>query len=209
MKGRGKDCSSGGKRYRTVNMIVVFVILILLVGVTKLSLTEAKAKKAQKTNSEEIQVENKGCESMELNPLRTEEYPEITSAVDAYYESLGEKASFVDSYDNVKVYTKLGKYRDTYVAFARYDMKIKDIYTKVPGLGTVYVRKGQDGQYQVSADVEDGEVKSYIEGIVQHEDVKALMNETQSAYQAAVQSDALLKEALMDLKNAYEDSTGS
>jgi len=36
-----------------------------------------------------------------------------------------------------------------------------------------------------------------------------LIEETQTAYHEAVQSDALLQEALMDLKNAYEDSTGS
>ena len=42
--------------------------------------------------------------------------------------------------------------------------------------------------------------------IAQHRDVQALMDETQSLYQEAVGSDALLKEALSDLKNAYEGS---
>lgn len=37
-------------------------------------------------------------------------------------------------YDHFKIYTKSGKYKDTYVAFVRYDMKIKDIYTEVPDL---------------------------------------------------------------------------
>ena len=98
---------------------------------------------------------------------------------------------------------------ETYVAFVRYEMKIKDIYTKVPGLGTVYVCKDKDGGYQVSAAVEEEDVKSYINEIAQHEDVQALIEETQTAYHEAVQSDALLQEALIDLKNAYEDSTGS
>ena len=49
-------------------------------------------------------------------------------------------------YDHFKIYTKSGKYKDTYVAFVRYDMKIKDIYTEVPGLGTLYVKNGFSGK---------------------------------------------------------------
>ena len=109
----------------------------------------------------------------------------------------------------MQVYTKLGKYKDTYVAFVRYDMKIRDIYTEVPGLSTVYVTKDENGICQVSAKAEDDEVASYIQMIAQHEDVQALISETQQAYQEAVQSDALLQEALSDLKDAYENSTGS
>ena len=81
---------------------------------------------------------------MELNPLRKEEYPEITDAVKEYYRQQGEEASFVESYDNIRVYTKEGRYRGTYVVFAAYDMKIKDIYTKVPGLGTVYAQTDEE-----------------------------------------------------------------
>ena len=88
-------------------------------------------------------------------------------------------------------------------------MKIKDIYTKVPGLGTVYVAKDAESEYQVSASPEDEEINAFIQEIAQHEDVQALLEETQTAYHEAVQSDALLQEALTDLKNAYEDSTGS
>ncbi|MGF0031977.1 hypothetical protein ACQRBN_03275 [Bariatricus sp. SGI.154] len=209
MEGRRKDYSVSYLKHRRCGIIGILVVLVLIIGVAGSDLTEAKVQKAQKTNSDSMKVENRGCETMELNPLRLEEYPEVTSAVKEYYKRLGEKASFVESYDDVSVYTKQGKYKGTYVAFARYDMKIKDIYTKVPGLGTVYVEADQEGAWKVSPDVDDEGVKAYIQEIAQHEDVQALMNETQEAYHEAVQSDALLQEALMDLKDAYEDSTGS
>ena len=209
MEGRSKDYSARRKVRGRAGIIITLAVLVLVIGVAGFSLTDEKARNAQKTNSEDLKTENRGCGNMELNPLRMDEYPEITSVVDKYYQSLGDKASFVEAYDNIKVYTKLGKYKDTYVAFARYEMKIKDIYTKVPGLGTVYVCKDKDGGYQVSAAVEEEDIKSYINEIAQHEDVQALIEETQTAYHEAVQSDALLQEALMDLKNAYEDSTGS
>lgn len=190
-------------------MLLLLIVLTVTVGAAGSSLTEAKVQKAQKTSSDCLIVENRGCEVMELNPLRMEEYPEITEAVRGFYRQQQEEAGFVESYDDVRVYTKEGRYKGTYVAFARYDMKIRDIYTKVPGLGTVYVEEDGEGGYQVSASVEDEDVKSYIRKIAEHGDVQALMDSTQSSYQTALKGDALLQEALADLKNAYEGSTGS
>ena len=102
-----------------------------------------------------------------------------------------------------------GKYKDTYVAFVRYDMKIKDIYTEVPGLGTLYVKKDSQGNYQITQQVKKKEIREYINRIAEHEDVQALMNQTHESYQKAVGSDALLKEALDELKDAYENSIGN
>ena len=209
MEGKEKVCSKSRARYGRIVILMFLVTLAAAVGAAGSSLTKAKVQKAQKTVSDHLYVENRGCEAMELNPLRMEEYPEITDAVREYYRQQGEKASFVESYDNIHVYTKEGRYRNTYVVFAAYDMKIKDIYTKVPGLGTVYVEVDDEGGCQISTSVEDEKVKDYIQEIAQHSDVQALMTETQDAYRKAVDSDALLQEALLDLKNAYEDSTGS
>ena len=99
--------------------------------------------------------------------------------------------------------------KDTYVAFVRYDMKIKDIYTEVPGLGTLYVTKDSQGNYQITQQVKNEEIRAYINRIAGHEDVQTLMDQTHEDYQNAVNSDALLREALDDLKRAYEDSTGN
>lgn len=184
-------------------ILVVFAVTLAAVGS---SLTEAKVQKAQKTDPDYVNMENSGCGIMELNPLRKEEYPEITNAVREYYEQQKEEAGFVDSYDDICVYTKQGIYRGTYVVFARYDMKIKDIYTKVPGLGTLYIDVNEAEEYQVNTAVEDEKVKDYIQVIAQHEDVQALMEETQVTYREALRSDALLLEALADLESAYEES---
>ena len=130
-------------------------------------------------------------------------------AVKDYYTEKKDDTEFVEMYDHFKIYTKSGKYKDTYVAFVRYDMKIKDIYTEVPGLGTLYVKKDSQGNYQITQQVKKKEIREYINRIAEHEDVQALMNQTQESYQKAVGSDALLKEALDELKDAYENSIGN
>ena len=209
MEGTKRDCPSVRRRSKGGYLLVFLVALAAALVAAGSSLTEAKVQKAQKTTSDRLYVENRGCEVMELNPLRTEEYPEITEAVREYYRQQGEEASFAESYDDIHIYTKEGRYRGTYVVFVAYDMKIKDIYTKVPGLGTVYVEDDEEGGCRIIADVKDPELKEYIQLVAQHEDVQKLMTKTQKAYQEAVRSDALLQEALLDLKNAYENSTGS
>ena len=210
MKARWKDCSGRLKKYRRANIIIAVMLLVLALGVVGFNLTEEKVQKAQKTNSQDAKAENKGYDSMETNPLRLEEYPEVTDVVKSYYARLAENSDFVESYDNVQVYTKLGKYKDSYVAFVKYDMKIKDIYTGVPGLGTLYVEKNKEsGKYHVSQTVEDDKLKSSVEEVAGQDDVDKLLADTTSQYHSAVESDALLREALADLKNAYEDSTGT
>ncbi|MCB7520882.1 hypothetical protein LIZ64_03940 [[Clostridium] hylemonae] len=210
MKARWKDCSGRLKKYRRANIIIAVMLLVLALGVVGFNLTEEKVQKAQKTSSQDIKAENKGYDSIETNPLRLEEYPEVTDVVKSYYARLAENSDFVESYDNVQVYTKLGKYKDSYVAFVKYDMKIKDIYTGVPGLGTLYVEKNKEsGKYHVSQSVEDKELKNSVREVAGQDDVKKLLDETSAQYQSAVESDALLREALADLKNAYEDSTGT
>lgn len=194
---------------RRILTVLILTCLVLAVGAAGWILTEDKNQNAQKISSKEQKKENEGCETMADNPLLPEEYPEVTAAVKEYYRTLQDKTSFVEDYENLKVYTKLGKYEHTYVAFVRYDMKIRDVYTRVPGLGTVYVTEDKDGKCQVETQVEDDEIKNYVDLVTGHEDVQALFQETQEAYQQAVQSDALLREALLDLKQAYEDSTGS
>lgn len=215
MERNRRDCHGRTSRYRRITMILVCLILVLAVGVVGFKLTEAKdQKKAQKTNSKEVKketkAENKDSENPEQNPLVLEQDSEVSKAVSEYFSTLTTDKDFVESYDNTQVYTKLGKYKDTYVAFVRYDMKIKDIYTKVPGMETLYVKQNpKSGNFKVNTGIADAELKNYISLVTEHEDVQNLMSEVESSYQNAVQSDALLREALQDLKNAYENADGT
>ena len=200
-------------RYKRLVFILVLFSLVLLVGILGFGLTKEKEKKVQKTeqfvSSQKVVLVNGGCENMQTNPLKEETDEQMIKAVKDYYTEKKADTEFVEMYDHFKIYTKSGKYKDTYVAFVRYDMKIKDIYTEVPGLGTLYVKKDSQGNYQITQQVKKKEIREYINRIAEHEDVQALMNQTHESYQKAVGSDALLKEALDDLKDAYENSIGN
>lgn len=153
--------------------------------------------------TKDVPARNFGCTEAELNPLREDGHPRISRAVKDYYTELARKKDFIEKYDDLRIYTKVGEYRDTYIVFVGYRMKIKDVYTEVPGMSTLYaVNDRTNKTCQVSDRLPDGGDDTYIRLLAEHEDVLGLMQRTQEEYEAAVQSDALLAEALSDLKKA-------
>ena len=91
---------------------------------------------------------------------------------------------------------------DTYVTFVTYDMKIRGIYTEVPGLATFYAKKEKDKMHVIS-DPKESDVQRYIARLTKHQDVQNLFRKVNEEYNGALQSDALLREALSELQNAY------
>ena len=166
----------------------------------------ADAHGAVSVQSEDVQTENKGWQEAESNPLTEETDSQITEAVRRYYEERTAQSPFAEGYENLRIYTKRGKYRDTYLAFVRYDMKIKDIYTMVPGLETLYIGEDKEtGKPCVEEELPDEDTKDAAQLLASQEDAARLMDQVQAAYDQAVASDAILAEALADLEAA---STG-
>ena len=176
MKADSHEIPTGKNGYKRAGFILVLFVLVLLVGVLGFGLTEEKEKKVQKTehfvSSDKVVLVNGGCENMQTNPLKEETDEQMIKTVEDYYKDKKADTEFVEMYDHFKIYTKSGKYKDTYVAFVRYDMKIKDIYTEVPGLGTLYVTKDSQGNYQITQQVKNKEIRAYINRIAEHEDVQ-------------------------------------
>lgn len=211
---RKKGSQDAGSRSR---MTVIAVCALLAVaaaavgavyGGDKAAQDSARDRKAQAVSvqSEDVQTENKGWQEAESNPLTEETDSQITEAVRRYYEERTAQSPFAEGYENLRIYTKRGKYRDTYLAFVRYDMKIKDIYTMVPGLETLYIGEDKEtGKPCVEEELPDEDTKDAAQLLASQEDAARLMDQVQAAYEQAVASDAILAEALADLETA---STG-
>ena len=211
---RKKGSQDAGSRSR---MTVIAVCALLAVaaaaagavyGGDKAAQDSARDRKAQAVSvqSEDVQTENKGWQEAESNPLTEETDSQITEAVRRYYEERTAQSPFAEGYENLRIYTKRGKYRDTYLAIVRYDMKIKDIYTMVPGLETLYIGEDKEtGKPCVEEELPDEDTKDAAQLLASQEDAARLMDQVQAAYDQAVASDAILAEALADLEAA---STG-
>lgn len=179
-------------------------LLALSVVAAGVGVTREKSQEVQRINAGIGHAGNMGYESVVLNPLVEEQDGELPDAVKEYYRTLHEDAGFVEYYDNVQVYTKRGKLPESYIVFVTYEMKIPDIYTKVPGLGTLYVTKDKD-TFRIEKDGHGPEILQCVQMLSAHDDVQGLLRDVNSRYEQAVREDALLREALSDLKRAYEE----
>ncbi|MBE5064207.1 hypothetical protein INF30_13190 [Lachnospiraceae bacterium DSM 108991] len=208
MKRKRKEGSQGaGNSRSTAAMLLCVLLAVTAVAAGTLYAGEKSAKddKAQAVSvqNEDVQTVNEGWQEAKYNPLREETDSGITKAVRKYYEERTAQSPFAEGYENLKTYTKRGKYKDTYLAFVRYDMKIKDIYTMAPGLEILYIEPDEEtGELCVEEEMPDQETREASQLLASQEDAGQLMTEVQAAYDGAVASDAILAEALSDLEEA-------
>lgn len=188
-------------KYQRANVIIGCMLLALAGMMAVFFLTNEEEPQLV---SAPVTVINEGCEEMETNPLVKNSAEEIDNAVVKYYERLAENQNYVEAYEELDVYTKEGRIENTYVVFARYEMKIKGIYTAVPGLGTLYVEKTDSDKIKVNSKVDDVDIQQYIIQITEHEDVRELFKDVETDYACAVQSDAMLAEVLANLQGAVQ-----
>ena len=214
MKRKRKEGSQGaGNSRSSAAMLLCVLLAVTAVAAGTLYAGEKSAKddKAQAVSvqNEDVQTVNEGWQEAKDNPLREETDSGITKAVQKYYEERTAQSPFAEGYENLKTYTKRGKYKDTYLAFVRYDMKIKDIYTMAPGLEILYIEPDEEtGELCVEEEMPDQETREAAQLLASQEDAGQLMTEVQAAYDGAVASDAILAEALSDLEEASEASAG-
>lgn len=116
-------------------------------------------------------------------------------------------SEFVDSYENIKCYTKPGLGEKSYLVSAYIEIKFKDVDTLAPGLDFFYVMTDEEGQLYINNLYSqfnllneekplDATIKALIDSFELEEDVVALQKEVQQKYEEAVNSDEKLAEML-------------
>lgn len=186
------------KRYKW-QVILLALLAIFAVVMAVFFLTKDKT---PLVTSGFVIAENEGYQTEKINPLTKNQNEEVDEIIREYYERMAEGSEYIECYENVKVYLKQGRYEGTFVVFAGYELKIPDIYTKIPGLDTLYVYKNETGKFRVTSDIHTEEIGELVNKVIYHNDVQALMTSTEEQYQSAIESDAMLKESLLDLQQA-------
>ena len=190
------------KRYILLIRIFLLVLMILFAGISGMS---SPMKNVSKVSGEYVharKIANAGYENEETNPLTRDKEKKVTECVNQYYVNLAEQKDYIEYYKNIEVYMKDGPYVGTYITFVRYDMKIKGVYTEVPGLDTLYAEKDSDGDWHITKDISEENLKQAVQHVAAHTDVTELLEQTESEYQSSIASDAILRESLSDLENA-------
>lgn len=131
----------------------------------------------------------------------------VVDTLDAAEEAKIRNDQYLEGYSNIEVYSKKGLEEGSYVVFASYTYKFKDIATSVPGLSQLYVSTKEDDTLYIATQEQDQAVKDYIAKIMEEDDVKKLIQGVQDKYQEAQDSDEKLSQFIASLGEATSNAT--
>lgn len=115
------------------------------------------------------------------------------------------KSEFIESYDNLNCYTKPGIEENSYFVYVSYDVKIKDIETKAPGLTAFYVYTAEDGSLKIDGNREEN-ITAAFKLVTNQDDVVDLYKKIDVNYKEAIASDEALNTFLTELPTQIKTS---
>lgn len=209
-------------RATAVAMVLAVIVIIFAIVISSRDGKNEKTKVVEKQTSED---QTEKTAETKANVLEDDQYPEITELVQLYFsakltgdtssiekyvdniedvnmEEIKASNEYIKKYENIECYTKSGLYDNTYVVFAYYEIKFKNIDTLAPGIDVLYVIRDEEtgSVYIHNGATANADIKTYIEALGQDEDVAALCETTNNALQEALNSDSALNEFYNALK---------
>ena len=128
----------------------------------------------------------------------------LDPSLDETEEKANLDSSYVESYSNIKTYSKQGPADDSCVVYVCYDGKVQNIDTLVPSLTQFYLKKGADGSYVITDPTGDQAAESFIEETRKSTEVQNLIDTVNKACEDAKNSDPVLKEFMSKYGNSQD-----
>lgn len=133
----------------------------------------------------------------------------LATIVDPWNEEIEKSilaGTLVESYDNISTYSKSGPVEGSYIVYAYYDGKIKDISTEAPSLALLYVVTNDSGALVIGDRESSSEVTDFISKATASGDVQALKDDVNQKLADAAATDSALK-AFIDGQSVESDET--
>ena len=223
-------------RKNTKSLVIVVLAAVVLLGAgVFLGAMIGRGNTADETASAETQTAEAESRTEENEvayvPLEENAYPEINALIEQYYQAaaegdidtinsikdyseqtellqIQEKSNYLEGYEDINCYTKPGPEENSYVVYASYYAKFKDIDRTVCGLNTFVVCQNSDGEYYIHDCTNDETMREYRINVTKQDDVVELFNRVQVEYNEAVTEDEELAAFLTQLSEDLKASVG-
>ncbi len=220
-----REWVSDNLRYILLGLAVIVLAVVLFFGIR--FLTSAIGDKDDKNAQKTEQDSDKGDDAEATptpeagNTLEENAHPDVNELVTKYYTALGNKdietirtlvdelnesdeaqitrAQFIENYTDVNVYTVSGAEEGSYIVFAEYNYKLRNIDTPAPGLSQLYVKTDADGKLFIYTQELTADEQKMIDEAIQDESVQNLKNEVNQKVAEAKASDEMLAQVLDQL----------
>lgn len=128
----------------------------------------------------------------------------LDPSIDDTEEKANLDSSYVESYSNIKTYSKQGPTEDSCVVYVCYDGKVQNIDTLVPSLTQFYLKKDAEGSYVITDPTGDQAAESFIEETRKSTEVQNLIDTVNKQCEDAKNSDPVLKEFMSKYGNSQD-----
>ncbi len=212
-------------------IVCVLVTVIIALNANERSKLEKEAEIIAANATEAEAVANLTAITIPDIPLEEDKYPEINELITNYYAAVAEgnieaatainvdlddlakirieeMAKYIEYYDTVKVYTKVGLTEGSYVTYVYAEVKCKDVDALMPGLQTYYVVKEEDGNLVIKKNDLDENVYEYIKAVSLQDDVVDLNNKITVEFNDLIAEDKELEEFISYMAGKINEDVG-
>lgn len=215
-----------------VLLVCVFITVLVAVNANKKAAEEAEVQLAGIDPAAAAEEENAIPEE-ELPQLELEvnAYPAVNALMSDYYAAMAagdieavesmnayvedkekiriqEMSKYVDSYQELDVYTKLGPVEGSYLVYVYSKVKFTEYDKLVPGMKAFYVCTDEEGKCYINGGEANSVVTNYIREISLQDDMVDLNNKAVAEYNELLASDEELNAFLADLSSRIDASVG-
>ena len=200
-----------------IGIPVVACIIVVLVIISLVN---------KKNATEEAFEQTETAQEMTYEALAECKDDEIASFITSYYQALADgdmetvqasldyvddvdlityekKSNYVESYNDIKCYTKSGLTDNSYFVYVSYNVKFVNLDTLVPGLVGMYVYTDDNGALKIDCDMDES-VNAAMQLVAVQEDVVDLMNRVNAEYNEVVNSDEELSSFLTEFTSVIK-----
>ena len=220
---------------RKVAILAAAVLLFVVLAVAGIRAIIKGRKNNSSSVDTKVQVEADSGTQAETaeptiaeTPLELNAYNEINSLMQSYFKALSDanlslltplvdsaeglsqasletRKEYIQSYNNLNLYTHPGLTGDDMIVFASYQMQFRNINTSAPALDYYYVKRNAEGNYVITTTQTDEE-KALIDQVQAYQEVQTLSAETTRKMDEAAAADPQLAELIKLLRNSGSSS---
>ena len=198
------------ENYKYIISIVALVVVA--------TCTSSSSKNTEKTTGDIVAVENQENISANKNDnaFKQDAYPEVNELVNKYFSAaaagdietlktiiwpfdenqqnlISQLSQYIESYNNISCYTKIGPVKDSYFVSVYHDTKFVDIETLAPGVTTLYIHRDEtSGALYIDNRPQEElepEVIAFNQDYIHAEDVVELKNSVDAKAQEVLAAD--------------------
>lgn len=208
-----------------VVVLIIVIVGILISGDKAESSTgdeNAQVEAEAEVENTELSDQTAEATFVDDGSLQENAYPEVNDLVNQYFTALAagdtatvanlksdttdeelikieKKSAYIEAFENITVYTKLGNAEKSYITFVYYDINFNEVEAKAPGLTTLYICEVEDGSLHIYDGDLDEQTSERIKEAAAEADVVELFNRVEVAYNEAIEADATLKTFMDEL----------